>query len=110
MGKKIVGLLVIGLVFAFVFPVGSSYLLDSIEKENKEYESTLFVIGFLRVDTSNFEITGFALFGMNNGQVLLSKKIDIQYDGSPILVGGFPPFINTIRYNPIDLVNMGDII
>jgi len=103
MGKKVVGILIVGLLMATVFPIGSAYIQKTDEKANTDFESTLFGIGFIRIDSSNYEIKGFVLFGNNNGQVLLSKMIDIKYDGTPIRIGfGLTPFIFNIKYNPAE--------
>jgi len=102
MGMKVVGILIVGLLMATVFPVASTYIGETEKKVNTDFESTLSGIGFIRIDSFNYEIKGFVLFGNNDGQVLLLKMIDVKYDGSPILVGGLTPFIFNIKYNPAE--------
>jgi len=55
----------------------------------------------IRIDSAIYEIKGLVLFGMNDGQVLVLKKIDIKCDGPPLFVGGLAPFIINIKYNPV---------
>jgi hypothetical protein len=100
MGKKVIGFLVVGLLIATVFPVVSSDIQKTDQKGKTDLESKLFGIGFIRIDSSNYELKGFVLFGYNDGQVLLLKKIDIKCDGPPLFVGGLAPFIINIKYNP----------
>jgi len=100
MRKKVVGILVVGLLMITVFPIGSSYIQKTDEKVKTNFESKLFGIGLIQIDSFNYQIKGFVLLGMNDDQVLLLKKIDIKYDGSSIQIGGIPPFVFNINYNP----------
>jgi hypothetical protein len=100
MGKKVIGILVVGLLMATVFPVASMYIGETEKKVNIDFESKLLGIGLIRIDSAIYEIKGLVLFGMNDGQVLVLKKIDIKCDGPPLFVGGLPPFIINIKYNP----------
>ena len=96
MGKKIIGILAIGLVFALVIPVGSAYA---------DYESKLSAIGMIRIDAINSEIKGFVFFGNNDGDVLIFRYIKIKYDEirTPLELGGSMPFIvHNIKYNPAE--------
>jgi len=104
MRKKIIGILIIGLVFALVIPVGSSYILNTNGTTNTKFESKLFVIGVIQIDTFDYEIRGFAVYAINDGEVLLFKNLNIKYDGAtPIQVGGVIPFIvHHIYYNPAE--------
>jgi hypothetical protein len=101
MGKKVIGILVVGLLIAAVFPVVSSDIQKTDQKEKTDFESKLLGIGLIRIDSGIYEIKGLVLFGMNDGQVLVLKKIDIKCDGPPLFVGGLPPFIINIKYNPV---------
>lgn len=101
MGKKVIGILVVGLLIATVFPVVSSDIQKTDQKGKTDLESKLFGIGFIRIDSAIYEIKGLVLFGMNDGQVLVLKKIDIKCDGPPLFVGGLAPFIINIKYNPV---------
>lgn len=97
--KKIVGILVIGLLIATIIPVGGASHPSTGIKDNMGYESRLFEIGLVRIDPHNYKLTGFVFFGINDGEVLVLQKIDIQFEGT-IQAGGLPPFMYTIRYNP----------
>jgi hypothetical protein len=102
MAKKVVRILIVGLLIATIFPVGRSYIQKMDEKANADLESKFFGIGFIRIDSSNYEIKGLVLFGLNDGQIILSKMIDIKYDGTPILVDFLTSFIFSIKYNPTE--------
>jgi hypothetical protein len=94
MGKKILAILAVGLVFALIIPIGSSYA---------DYKCKLSAIGVIRIDSSNSEIKGFILFGNNNGEVLRFTYIKIKYDAVrlPLELGGpLPYIIHNIKYNP----------
>jgi hypothetical protein len=93
MGKKIIGILVVGLVVALVVPIGSA---------EADYNCKLSAIGVIRIDSQNLEIKGFVLFGNNDGEVLRFTFINIQYDDTrpPVELGGaIPFFIHNIKYN-----------
>lgn len=94
MGKKMIGIVFVGLVFALVFPVASAYAT---------YDKELNAFGVLRIDTANCEIKGFVLFGDNDGQALRFTFIKIQYDDgrAPLEIAGpMPLFFHHIQYNP----------
>jgi len=96
MGKKIMGILVFGLVVALVVPVGCSYA---------NYDAKLSAVGFVRIDPNNSEIKGFVLFGINDGHGLRFTFIKIKYDDrrTPLDVDGALPFLmHTIYYNPAE--------
>lgn len=96
MGKKIIGILVIGLVLALVIPVGSAYA---------DFDCKLSAIGFVRIDHVNSAIRGFVLFGNNDGEVLRFEFININYDDmrTPLVVAGpMAFFVHNIEYNPAD--------
>ncbi len=61
MGKKIIGILFVGLVLALVIPVGS---------RDADFDCKLSAVGVIRIDSTNSEIKGFVLFGENDGQDL----------------------------------------
>ena len=94
MGKKIIGLLCIGLVLALVIPIGSSYA---------DFDCKLSAIGVIRIDSSTSEIKGFVFFGNNDGEVLQFTFINIKYDDgrTPMeLDSKMPFFVHNIKYNP----------
>jgi len=95
MRKKIICLLLVGLVVALLIPIGSA---------QSDYKSKLFVIGMIQIDDFDHEIRGFAVYAINDGEVLLLQNINIKYDGAtPIQVGGVIPFIvHHIYYNPAE--------
>jgi|WetSurMetagenome_2_1015567.scaffolds.fasta_scaffold66344_4 hypothetical protein len=96
MGKKIIGILFVGLVLALVLPVVSAYA---------DYDKELSAIGVIRIDQANSEIKGFVIFGDNDGEVLRLTFIKIAFDDgyAPIELGGKIPFFgHHIKYNPAD--------
>ncbi|KYK24782.1 hypothetical protein AYK25_01765 [Thermoplasmatales archaeon SM1-50] len=95
MGKKIFGLLVVGLVVALVIPVGSC---------DSDFDSELSAIGVIRIDTVNSEIKGFVLFGDNDGETLQFTFIAIKFDNGrmpEVLDSKMPLLIHHINYNPL---------
>ena len=96
MGKKIFGVLVIGLVLTLLIPIGSA--------KTQPLESHLSAVGIIQIDSFDHEIRGFVFFGINDGEVLILKNINIKYDAaSQIMVGGIIPFIvHHINYNPAE--------
>lgn len=95
MGKKIIGLLAIGLVFALVIPVGSAYAT---------YDCELSAIGLIRIDRANSVIKGFVFFGNNDGKDLRFEFIKIKFDDArtPLIVQTDIPFLeHHIDYNPV---------
>jgi hypothetical protein len=102
MGRKIIGILIVGLLIGTVFPCVNASINKTNEKENTiVYESSLFGIGFVRINGFTHVIKGFVIFGINDGQVISTEFINIKYnEAEEILAGGFPPLIFFIRYNP----------
>jgi hypothetical protein len=97
--KKIVGILIVGLLMATILPTASASA-DTFLSKSTDYESKLFAVGFFRINPHTYAITGFAFFGLLDGSPLVLQKIDIQYDGTPIFVGGLIPFFINVEYNP----------
>jgi len=96
MGKKIIGILLVGLVFALVIPVGSC---------DADFDCKLTAIGVIRIDSTNSEIKGFVLFGNNDGQDLKFTIINIKFDDgrAPVELDSKMPFLlHTIKYNPAE--------
>lgn len=94
MGKKIIGILFVGLVLALMTPIGSA---------DADYDCTLSAIGVIRIDSTASEIKGFVFFGDNDGEDLRFTFITIKYDDgrTPLeLEGKLPFFVHTIKYNP----------
>ncbi len=94
MGKKIYGLMAIGLVFALLIPVSSAYAT---------YDCELSAVGFLRVDRTNNMIRGFVFFGENDGNDLRFEFVKICFDDvrTPMVVQtAMPFFVHHIDYNP----------
>jgi hypothetical protein len=98
--KKIIGIIIIGLVIITLIPGGTATLQKIAEKHPEAYTSKLIGIGFVRINPTTYEIKGFVLIGIHDGHALIVQNIDITYDGSPIKVGGLVPFLFTIQYNP----------
>jgi hypothetical protein len=93
MGKKILGMICVGLVFALVTPVGSAYA---------SYDKELTAFGIVRIDAANREIKGFVFIGNDDGETLRFSFINIKYDDrrEPLSIDGqFPLFIHHIKYN-----------
>lgn len=94
MGKKIYGLIAIGLVCALLVPIGSAYAT---------YDCELSAVGILRVDRTNNVIKGFVFYGENDGQDLRFEFVKIRFDDArnPLVVQtGMPFFVHHIDYNP----------
>ncbi len=95
MGKKIYGLLAIGLVLSLIIPVGSSYAT---------YDCELSAIGVIRIDRVNSVIKGFVLFGTNDGEALRFSFIKIKFDDArtpAVMPSEIPFFVHHIEYNPV---------
>ena len=96
MGKKIIGLVLVGLVFTLLIPLGSA---------KATYDKELSALGVIRIDQTNCQIKGFVFFGDNDGATLRFTFIKIQYDDSypPTEIGGKIQFFeHHIQYNPAD--------
>jgi hypothetical protein len=94
MGKKIYGLLAIGLVCALVIPVGSAYAT---------YDCKLSAIGLIRIDRANSVIKGFVFFGDNDGNDLRFEFINIEFNDArtPLIAQTqMPLLVHHIEYNP----------
>jgi hypothetical protein len=95
--KKLIFILGIGFLLIFISwmpSIISEYTINDTSK-------TMYAFGFIRIDsTDEFEINGFVLAGINGNQVLTFERIQIKYDGSPILVIHPVPLIFIITYNP----------
>jgi len=104
MGKKILCLLAVGLLFTLIMPLGYCSPLNSEGTTHADYKSKLFVIGVIQIDSFAYEIRGFAIYAINDGEVLILQNINIKYDGAtPIQVSGvIPLFVHHIRYNPVE--------
>jgi len=95
MGKKIIGVILIGLVFALVIPVGSC---------DAAFQCNLSAIGMIRIDSTNCAIKGFVLIGDNDGQDLRFTFINIKFDDRRApeeLTGKLPFLLHNINYNPV---------
>jgi hypothetical protein len=92
---------IIGIFGILMLLIGASLVPQAIGKEeNQNFDKTLFVIGFIHIDSTNYEINGFVLVGNDAGQAILFEKINIKCDGPPVLVYHPLPFIFNIKYNP----------
>jgi len=100
--KKVIVILIVGLLTATVFPSVNASINKTDEKENTiAYESSIFGIGFVRINGITHTLKGFVIFGINDGQVISMEFININYDeANEVLAGLFPPLIFFIRYNP----------
>ena len=102
MKRKLIGILIVGMLIVTVFPcVGAAFHKDDQKENTIAYESSLFGIGFVRINGFTHVIKGFVIFGINDGQVISTEFINIKYtDVDKVLVGYFTPLIFFIRYNP----------
>ena len=93
MGKKLFGLLAIGLVFALVIPVGSAYAA---------YECKFTAVGVIRIDRTNSVIKGFVFFGDINGEAIRFSFVKIKFDDARtplVMPSQIPFFVHHIEYN-----------
>jgi uncharacterized protein with PQ loop repeat len=97
MNKKIIG--IFGILMLLII---ASVIPQAIGKEEKtdSCDRTLFAVGFIRIDSTNFIIKGFVVFGIDAGQTILFEKINIKCDEPPILFINAVPFVFNIRYDP----------
>lgn len=104
MKKKVIGILIIGLLIATAFPTVSASINKTDEKENTiAYESRIFGIGFVRIHSLTHVIKGFVLVGINDGEVISTEFVNIKYsEADGVYAGFFSPYQLTfyIRYNP----------
>jgi hypothetical protein len=103
MKKKVIGILIVGLLIAIAFPTVNASINKTDEKENPiKYDSSLFGIGFVRIH--EHALKGFVLFGINDGEVISAEFINIEYSSADgVFAGFFPPLQLTfyIKYNPV---------
>ena len=102
MKKKLIGILIIGILIATVFPCVDASINKTNEKIDKViYESRLFGIGFVYINGFTHTIKGFVLYGINDGETIKTQFINIKYNEVDNVLAGFlPPLIFFIRYNP----------
>jgi hypothetical protein len=102
MKRKVIVILIVGLLMITVFPGVNATIHKTYQNENTIiYESRLFGIGFVRINGFTHVIKGFVIFGINDGQVISTEFIKIKYtDVDEVHVGYFTPLIFFIRYNP----------
>ena len=89
--KKIVGVVIIGLVVAMLLPVARAHQ-DTGLQEISVYESRLFANGLFCIDPHADEITGCVCVGYTMVSLLCFKR-------STSTMIGLPPLL-TVRYNP----------
>jgi len=102
MRKKVIGILIVGLLIVTAFPTVSASFYKTDEKENSTvYESSLFGFGFVRIHEYNHRLKGFVLFGFNDGEVITAEFINIEFiEADKILAGYCTPLVFFFRYNP----------
>jgi hypothetical protein len=103
MRKKVIGILIVGLLILTAFPTVSASVYETDDKENEiVYESSLFGVGFVRIHGFTHTIKGFVIFGINDGQVITTEFINIKYNEvNKIFAGYLSPLVFFFRYNPI---------
>ncbi len=95
MNKKLIGICLIT-----IFVIGISMAQPVMAKrEEQKFNAELKVIGFIRIDSENYVIKGFVLVGNIEGESVFFERINIKYDGRPILVSNPMPFVFSIKYN-----------
>lgn len=102
MRRKLVGILIIGLLLTTVFPsIGASINKNDEKEDTTIYESRIFGIGFVRINGFTHTIKGYIIYAINDGQAISMEFINIKYiDVDNVFVGYFTPLIFFIRYNP----------
>jgi hypothetical protein len=102
MKRKVIVILIVGLLMITVFPGVNAAIHKTYQNENTiVYESRLFGIGFVRINGFTHVIKGFVIFGINDGQVISMDFINIKYsEAGEVFVGLFPPLMFLIQYNP----------
>ncbi|KYK31572.1 MAG: hypothetical protein AYK22_02455 [Thermoplasmatales archaeon SG8-52-3] len=94
MNKKVFGIVAITILI-----LGIS-LAQPVMAQREEEKVNAKLIGFIRIDSSKYEIKGFVFFGNNAGELILLKPINIKYVGDPIFISHPLPFIYNIKYTP----------
>jgi hypothetical protein len=95
MRKKFVGIFLIT-----IFVIGVSVVQPAMAKrEEQKFNAELKVIGFIRIDSEEYVIKGLVFVGNVEGESVFFERINIKYDGRPILVTNPLPFVFSIKYN-----------
>ena len=102
MWKKIIGILVCMLLISTIFPCVGASINKIDEKENTiVYESRIFGIGFVRISKILHVISGYVLFGINDGLPMAKKWVIIKFSEADEVFQLFLPYyVFYIRYNP----------
>ena len=103
MKKKLIGILIVGILITTVFPcVDASINKTDEKKDTVIYESRIFGLGFVYINGFTHTIKGYVIFGINNGQVIKTQFINIKCSETyNIFAGYLPPLIFFITYNPV---------
>lgn len=86
--KKILGTIAIVLMLISISHVTPAIQIEN-ENELEEFElkwKMLIAIGIINVSLEEKAINGFALIGFNAGEIIIFEKINIQFEGIPIVV------------------------
>jgi hypothetical protein len=103
MKKKVIGILILGILIATIFPCADATINKTDQKESTMvYESRIFGMGFVRINSFTQKIKGFVLFGINDGEIISMQLINIKYEEADELFAGFLPLMFFIRYNPAE--------
>jgi hypothetical protein len=95
--KKIIGVLIVGLLLATIIPATSALAQETQEKQTNAFGSHLMAVGLFKLDNRINELTGFVLFGILDGQPIFLQNVDIHYTGSP-LIGGLLPVVCNLYF------------
>jgi hypothetical protein len=93
MRRKLMCLLLVGLVTALIIPIGSA---------QPKFQAEMSVFGLIKIDSANHEIKGLVIYGQINGETVFLKNIDINYYGAnPIFTESkMPLLMHHLYYNP----------
>jgi hypothetical protein len=92
--RKIIGVLIVGLLMATIIPATSALAQETQEKQTAVNNSHIFGVGLFKLDNRINELTGYVIFGILDGQPIFLQNIDIHYTGSPLIGGLLPVMCN----------------
>ena len=101
MKKKLIGIIIVGILITTILPCTNASTNKTDQKESTAlYQSRIFGIGFVRINSFTQKIIGFVIYGINDGEIISMQFINIQYEEADELFAGFLPLVFYIRYNP----------
>ena len=101
MKKKVIGILIVGILIATALScANASNNKTEQEEDAMVYESRIFGLGLVRINTFTHAIKGFVVYGINDGEIISMQFVNINYEEADELFAGFIPLVFFIRYNP----------